>query len=93
MELMNDFRLVDNRMEWMKDAKCSGMGTDAFFSDTGETKKCRQACEFCQDCLVKDECLEFALTNRIQFGVWGGMAWSKRERILIKRKENARMVS
>lgn len=93
MELMNDFRLVDNRMEWMKDAKCAGLGTDPFFAESGETHKCREACEFCQNCLVRQECLDFALVNRVQFGVWGGMSWSKRERLLIERKENGRMVS
>jgi WhiB family redox-sensing transcriptional regulator len=36
----------------------------------------------CADCPVKTECLEYALANRIDHGVWGGTSERERRRIL-----------
>lgn len=91
MQLLNEFKLVDTDVEWMKDAKCFGLGNERFFPEPGCTFQARQACDYCQDCLVKDECLAFSLNNNIQHGVWGGMTWTNRERLLINRKKSARM--
>lgn len=93
MKLMNDFRLLDTRVDWMKDAKCAGLGNDQFFPDSGETQKCILACRFCRDCLVREECLEFALANRIHYGVWGGMSSPRRERLLTERKRKGMLDS
>jgi WhiB family redox-sensing transcriptional regulator len=35
---------------------------------------------------VKDECLEHALVNRIDHGVWGGSSERERRRILKRRR-------
>lgn len=35
----------------------------------------------CIDCSVKSECLEYALANRIDHGVWGGTSERERRRI------------
>lgn len=40
--------------------------------------------EICRLCVVKDECLEYALVNNINEGIWGGT--SGRERIVLKRQ-------
>ena len=36
----------------------------------------------CEECPVQSECLEFALENRIDHGVWGGTSERQRRRII-----------
>jgi WhiB family redox-sensing transcriptional regulator len=43
----------------------------------------------CADCPVKAPCLEYALANRIDHGVWGGTSERERRRILRKRRIEA----
>jgi WhiB family redox-sensing transcriptional regulator len=42
--------------------------------------------EICAACPVKAECLEHALENRIDHGVWGGCSERERRRILKRRR-------
>ena len=44
----------------------------------------REAKEVCRGCVVREECLEYALANGEKFGIWGGM--SERERRRIRRQ-------
>jgi len=39
------------------------------------------AVKFCSDCPVRQECLEFALCENIEFGVWGGQGERARQRM------------
>jgi WhiB family redox-sensing transcriptional regulator len=43
----------------------------------------------CADCPVKNQCLEYALENRIDHGVWGGTSERERRRILKARATQA----
>ncbi|MBM3663259.1 MAG: WhiB family transcriptional regulator [Actinobacteria bacterium] len=43
----------------------------------------------CADCPVKNQCLEYALDNRIDHGVWGGTSERERRRILKARATQA----
>jgi WhiB family redox-sensing transcriptional regulator len=43
-----------------------------------------EAKKLCQECPVKNECLQFALANDEQYGIWGGL--SVRERMRLKSK-------
>jgi WhiB family redox-sensing transcriptional regulator len=40
----------------------------------------------CSDCPVQVRCLEYALENRIDHGVWGGTSERQRRRILKARR-------
>ncbi|HWW54027.1 MAG TPA: WhiB family transcriptional regulator [Acidimicrobiales bacterium] len=40
----------------------------------------------CIECPVKGRCLEYALRNRIDHGVWGGTSERERRRILRRRR-------
>jgi WhiB family redox-sensing transcriptional regulator len=40
----------------------------------------------CASCPVQHECLEYALRNRIDHGVWGGCSERERRRILKRRR-------
>lgn len=70
--------------EWMLRAKCRGIDPAEFFpSDGTGVDKARRLCE---QCVVKAECLEYALENRIEHGVWGGTSERERRRIQRSRR-------
>ena len=57
---------------WRDYTACSPEDADLFFLDVGESP--RRALELCAVCVVRSECLEYALSARpvITRGVWGG---------------------
>ena len=85
--------LVLDRLAWQDSANCSGADQDLFFPERGAST--RKAKAICAACSVKDECLEFAITQGERFGIWGGL--SERERRKIRRQRalaaKARQVS
>ena len=61
---------------WRQRAACRGTDLDVFFPERGETAgPARQLCARCQ---VRQPCLDYALSNRITHGIWGGL--TERER-------------
>ena len=44
------------------------------------------AVAICQSCPVQEPCLEYALVNRIQHGIFGGVSERGRDRILRDRR-------
>ena len=64
---------------WQDDAKCWGVDPDLFFPDRGAST--REAKEVCRGCVVREDCLEYALSNSEKFGIWGGMSERERRRI------------
>ena len=67
---------------WQDYANCLGVDPDLFFPERGAST--REAKEVCRGCVVRDDCLEYALRNGEKFGIWGGM--SERERRRIRRQ-------
>ncbi len=64
---------------WQRQANCMGVDPDLFFPERGAST--REAKEVCRGCVVRQECLEYALTNGEKFGIWGGMSERERRRI------------
>lgn len=67
--------------QWQERALCAQTDPEAFFPEKGGST--REAKRICLGCEVRDECLEYALSNDERFGIWGGM--SERERRRLKR--------
>ena len=67
---------------WQLLANCLGVDPDLFFPERGASTK--EAKSVCQGCVVREECLEYALANGEKFGIWGGL--SERERRKLKRR-------
>ena len=67
---------------WQQFANCLGVDPDLFFPERGAST--REAKEVCRGCVVRGDCLEFALENSEKFGIWGGM--SERERRRLRRE-------
>jgi WhiB family redox-sensing transcriptional regulator len=59
-----------------------GVDPDLFFPERGASTK--EAKAVCQGCVVREDCLEYALANGEKFGIWGGL--SERERRRIRRQ-------
>ena len=72
---------------WMAKGNCADKHPSIFFpSDGVGVEKARR---ICADCPVKEPCLEYALRNRIDHGVWGGASERERRRILKRRRLEA----
>ena len=67
---------------WQDEANCLGVDPDLFFPERGAST--REAKEVCRGCVVRLDCLEYALVNGEKFGIWGGM--SERERRRLRRQ-------
>jgi WhiB family redox-sensing transcriptional regulator len=64
---------------WQDYANCLGVDPDLFFPERGAST--REAKEVCRGCVVREDCLEFALATGEKFGIWGGMSERERRRI------------
>lgn len=72
---------VANSERWQERAICSQVDPELFFPNKGQSS--REAKKVCAECPVKAECLEYALTNHLTSGVYGGL--SERERSKLKK--------
>ncbi|MCL4442947.1 MAG: WhiB family transcriptional regulator [Actinobacteria bacterium] len=43
----------------------------------------------CEQCPVREACLEYALANRERYGIWGGASERERRRIIRQRRKSA----
>jgi WhiB family redox-sensing transcriptional regulator len=64
---------------WMDRGNCLGVDPDLFFPARGAST--REAREVCRGCVVREQCLEYALVNAEKFGIWGGLSERERRRI------------
>ena len=69
---------------WMANGNCRVEPPSTFFPSDGTGVIVAQ--RICEDCPVKAPCLEYALRNRIEHGVWGGASERQRRRLLKKRR-------
>jgi len=86
MELNDAFRLVDNNDFWMERAKCRACDEIKWFPAQGESHLTKIAKQYCSDCPVKAECLNYATKNEIMHGVWGGKSAYERRLISVGNK-------
>lgn len=65
---------------WMRDALCLEHPEVSFFPGRGESVA--PAKGVCSSCIVRDECLAYALDiGWTVFGIWGGTSESERKRL------------
>ena len=78
---------LDPATVWMRDGNCRAYPPAVFFpSDGAGVDVARRICETCP---VKAQCLEYALEQRVEHGVWGGCSERERRRILRRRRLEA----
>jgi WhiB family transcriptional regulator, redox-sensing transcriptional regulator len=82
MEVMSLEQVIQFDAEgraWQMRANCMGVDPDLFFPERGAST--REAKEVCRGCVVREDCLEYALANGEKFGIWGGLSERERRRI------------
>lgn len=77
--------------EWMARGKCRDMDPNVFFPSDGVGVQVAQA--VCRSCDEREACLEYALVNRVEHGVWGGASERERKRLLRQRRLSRRAVA
>ena len=70
--------------EWMAKGNCRFEPPATFFPSDGVGVEIAK--RICETCPVKGQCLEHALEQRIDHGVWGGTSERQRRRILKSRR-------
>lgn len=75
--------------EEFNSAACKSVGTEPFFmEDKDDIHHIRALKEVCKVCPITNRCLEIALINEEEFGVWGGL--TSYERMLLRRRGTMR---
>jgi len=73
---------MDN--DWMAEGNCREEQPSLFFPSDGVGVEVAR--RVCATCPVKSPCLEYALRNGIDHGVWGGASERERRRIARRRR-------
>jgi WhiB family redox-sensing transcriptional regulator len=68
---------MDKISGWQLKANCSPNDFDLFFSNS-KTKR-KQALSLCNTCPVIDECLDYAIENNVEHGIYGGRTSEQRK--------------
>lgn len=72
---------------WMAEGNCRDEPPSRFFPSDGVGVEVAR--RICAGCPVKSPCLEYALEQRVDHGVWGGTSERERRRILKGRRDGA----
>jgi WhiB family redox-sensing transcriptional regulator len=76
---------------WQDRAACKGPQAAVFFPPTSserkEDKLAREARAkaICKQCVVRPECLEYAISIREPHGIWGGLNETERKQLVERR--------
>jgi len=61
---------------WSEHARCRGKDPSAFFGRN--LTEAKDAIRTCDRCDVRSECLDYAVAEGIEIGVWGGLTERQR---------------
>ncbi len=67
--------------EWMRQALCRGMPSNLFFPTSGANTNLKEARIVCAVCVVRAECLQYALRIRAEAGIFAGTTPNDREKL------------
>jgi WhiB family redox-sensing transcriptional regulator len=76
---------------FIADALCAQTDPEAFFPEKGGSPK--EAKQMCARCDVADACLQAAIDNEEEFGVWGGLTARERKNLLAGRVVDERLLA
>ena len=78
---------ISTDTRWMSQGNCAEKDPAIFFPSDGVGVE--KAKRICNGCGFQNQCLEYALINRVEHGVWGGASERQRRRILKARRQLA----
>jgi WhiB family transcriptional regulator, redox-sensing transcriptional regulator len=67
--------------DWMRDAACADHDPNDWFPERGDRAPSARAKQVCAQCLVRAECLAFAVREPMRDGIWGGHSPAERRRL------------
>ena len=67
------------REPWMSDALCAETAPELFFPEKGTSSAAAK--KVCAACDVRERCLEYALSNNLLDGIYGGLSPKERARL------------
>lgn len=76
---------------WMAEGLCRTHDPELFFpisAGDASADQVREATSVCRRCDVANECLDYALSNGIKHGIWGGRTEQERIASLRNRRAN-----
>lgn len=62
--------------DWAGQARCRGRDPEDFFGRN--LVEAKDAIKTCERCDVRQECLDYAISEGIEIGVWGGLTERQR---------------
>ncbi|HEX2064919.1 MAG TPA: WhiB family transcriptional regulator [Acidimicrobiales bacterium] len=72
---------------WRQHAACRGIDPEIFHPPSEEEAELAKA--ICARCMVREPCLQHALSHREPEGVWGGTTGKERRRLLRRQRRPA----
>jgi WhiB family redox-sensing transcriptional regulator len=67
---------------WRDDALCRDYPDLDFFDIKGLGKRLEALRDVCNRCIVREDCLQFALDNEENYGVYGGLLPNERKALI-----------
>ena len=83
-------------LDWQQIAACQSTDPELFFPVSSTGKSLEQASEakaVCACCLVRRQCLAYALRTRQAHGIWGGMTEEERARRISRRQAGRQVMN
>ena len=74
---------------WRGQARCRGVDPQVFHPPEEDESAAGEAKAICDQCPVREPCLEYAISAREKDGVWGGMTARERRRLIRTRRRSA----
>ena len=76
---MDQYMVDLDERPWAAYAACRSADPELFFPGTDSASS--EAVKICRSCAVQNQCLAWALDNRVRYGVWGGLTEQQRRRL------------
>ena len=80
---------LEQQLAWTTSAVCAGK-SELFYTERSTLATAR-AKALCRVCPVQQQCLEYALTNSENIGIWGGMTANERRNYKRRQRKLMRM--
>lgn len=61
-----------NYIDNVEEANCASTDPDLFFPKNGDSKASKKALKICALCTISTACLQYAIENDEEDGIWGG---------------------
>jgi len=74
--------------QWMAEGNCRFEPPATFFPSDGVGVEVAK--KICETCPVREPCLDYALDNHIDHGVWGGTSERQRRRLIRERSRRTK---